>query len=63
VIGATESRPIVLADARELFGATAATAFDERIADRILLDAGMTDPLDRQMHVVTLRRAAAQAFR
>jgi carbon-monoxide dehydrogenase medium subunit len=66
VIGATESRPIVVADARELFGGRvdvdAVKAFDTRVADRILVDAGMTDPLDRQMHVVTLRRAAAQAF-
>jgi carbon-monoxide dehydrogenase medium subunit len=65
VIGATESRPIVLADARELFGgrgdAAALSAFNAQIADRILLNAGMTDPLDRQIHVVTLRRAAAQA--
>jgi len=66
VIGATESRPIVLADARELFGGhtneAALNAFDIRAADRILLDAGMTDALDRQIHVVTLRRAAAQAL-
>jgi carbon-monoxide dehydrogenase medium subunit len=63
VIGATESRPIVLADARELLGGTNALgAFDPSFADRILVDAGMTDPLDRQIHVVTLRRAAAQAL-
>jgi carbon-monoxide dehydrogenase medium subunit len=63
VIGATESRPIVLADARGLFGGTDALgAFDARAADRILLRAGMADPLDRQIHVVTLRRAAAQAL-
>jgi aerobic carbon-monoxide dehydrogenase medium subunit len=62
VIGATESRPIVISDARELFGGADAKEFDGRMADRILLDAGMTDPLDRQIHVVTLRRAAAQAL-
>jgi carbon-monoxide dehydrogenase medium subunit len=65
VIGATESRPIVLADARELFGgrgdAAAPDTFNAQVADRILVNAGMTDPLDRQIHVVTLRRAAAQA--
>jgi carbon-monoxide dehydrogenase medium subunit len=65
VIGATESRPIVLADARELFGGRAdvdaVKAFDTRVADRILIDAGMTDAIDRQIHAVTLRRAAAQA--
>jgi carbon-monoxide dehydrogenase medium subunit len=65
VIGATESRPIVVADARELFGGrgdtAALSAFNAQVANRILLNAGMTDPLDRQIHVVTLRRAAAQA--
>jgi carbon-monoxide dehydrogenase medium subunit len=65
VIGATESRPIVVADARELFGgaadAAALKAFDARVADRILIDAGMGDAIDRQMHVVTLRRAAMEA--
>jgi carbon-monoxide dehydrogenase medium subunit len=65
VIGATESRPIVLADARELFGGRAdvdaVKAFDTRVADRILIDAGMTDAIDRQIHAVTLRRAAGQA--
>jgi carbon-monoxide dehydrogenase medium subunit len=63
VVGATQSRPIVLADARELFGGTdAPAAFDGRVADRIVVGAGMTDLFDRQIHVVTLRRAAAQAF-
>ncbi|GAC1331986.1 MAG: FAD binding domain-containing protein [Beijerinckiaceae bacterium] len=65
VIGATEARPIVLADARELFGgrgdAEALRAFDARVAERLLREAGMTDPIDRQIHAVTLRRAAAQA--
>jgi len=66
VIGATESRPIVLADAREVFGGgsdiSRLGAFDARVADRILLKAGMADPIDRQVHIVTLRRAAAQAM-
>lgn len=65
VIGATESRPIVLADARQLFGGAeiaALATFEPHIADRILLDAGMVDPIERQTHVVTLRRAAAQAL-
>jgi carbon-monoxide dehydrogenase medium subunit len=65
VIGATQARPIVLADARELFGgrgdAAALSAFDPRVADRLLHEANMTDPLDRQIHAITLRRAAAQA--
>ncbi|MBV8849977.1 MAG: FAD binding domain-containing protein [Methylobacteriaceae bacterium] len=61
VIGATESRPIVLTDAREALGEADAEKFDEAIADRVLTEAGMSDPLDRQIHVVTLRRAAMQA--
>jgi aerobic carbon-monoxide dehydrogenase medium subunit len=66
VVGATQSRPIVLADARELFGgrsdAAALNSFDAKAADRILVNAGMADALDRQIHVVTLRRAAARAL-
>ncbi len=65
VIGATEARPIVLGDARALFGGCAdagsAGAFDPGVADRVLLDAGISDGIDRQIHVVTLRRAAAMA--
>jgi carbon-monoxide dehydrogenase medium subunit len=64
VIGATESRPIVLADARELFGGggdITCGSFDTRVADRILADAGMADPIDRQIHAITLQRAAARA--
>jgi carbon-monoxide dehydrogenase medium subunit len=64
VIGATEARPIVLNDARALFGVRAGTeaigAFDPAMADRVLVDAGMSDALDRQIHAVTLRRAAAE---
>ncbi len=61
VIGATESRPIVIADARPLLG-THSRGFDAALADRILVDAGMSDPIDRQIHVVTLRRAAAEVL-
>jgi aerobic carbon-monoxide dehydrogenase medium subunit len=61
VIGATESRPIVIADARPLLGALS-SAFDVALADRILIDAGMSDPIDRQIHVETLRRAAMQVL-
>jgi carbon-monoxide dehydrogenase medium subunit len=66
VIGATESRPILFANARELFAgrnnAMTLSAFDTNAADRVLLEAGMADPLDRQIHVVTLRRAAEQVL-
>jgi carbon-monoxide dehydrogenase medium subunit len=66
VIGATESRPVLFANAGELFAgrdnAMTLSAFDTIAADRVLLEAGMADPLDRQIHVVTLRRAAEQAL-
>jgi len=61
VIGATETRPIVLADARALFGGAAgadiAGSFDPRVAARALEAAGLRDPIDQQLHVVALRRA------
>jgi carbon-monoxide dehydrogenase medium subunit len=64
VIGATEARPIVLADARELLGGlndgVGGSRFDPGVADRVLRAAGMSDAIDRQIHAVTLRRAAAE---
>lgn len=65
VFGATESRPIVVADARHLIGEVDAGApardFDAKAADAALAAGGMADVLDRQMHVVALRRALEQA--
>lgn len=65
VIGATEARPIVLDDARPLFGGslrdfTTATFDADAVSDAIAA-AGMSDPLDRRTHVVALRRAVQQA--
>jgi carbon-monoxide dehydrogenase medium subunit len=57
VIGAVEPRPIVLDDARSMLGG----GFAPDVADRALEAAGIADPIDRQMHVVALRRAAQQA--
>ena len=60
-IGATEAAPIVLADATSLFGGKPLSglpgAFDPRAAVRVLDTAGMTDPLDNQIHVAALKRA------
>jgi carbon-monoxide dehydrogenase medium subunit len=64
VVGATGSRPIVIADASTLFessgsghrGAFAAGALTQR-----LVAAGMTDRFDCQIHVAALRRALGQA--
>ena len=61
VIGATESRPIVIADARHIIGDGPPERFDGRAADDAASSAGMDDPLDRQTHVVALRRAVERA--
>ena len=65
VIGAIDAKPIVLPDARPLFGGRAgadlARSFDARVADDLLQESGVADPIDRQIHVVALRRAVGQA--
>lgn len=65
VIGATESIPIVFSDAAPLFGgnpeAGLAKAYDAGAAVRALDDAGITDPVNRQLHLVALKRAINQA--
>ncbi|HWK66736.1 MAG TPA: FAD binding domain-containing protein [Rhizobiaceae bacterium] len=65
VIGATESRPIVVADARQIIGdgktANLAAAFDAAAADRAVEAGGLNDPIERQTHVVALKRAIERA--
>jgi carbon-monoxide dehydrogenase medium subunit len=65
VIGAIESRPLVFASARELFGGRPesglAASFDQQRARQALAAAGMTDAIGQQLHVVALRRAIEQA--
>lgn len=65
VIGATESRPIVLNDARALFGGTphdfTTARFDADAVAGVIEASGMQDPIDRRTHVVALRRAVQQA--
>lgn len=62
VIGATERKPLVLSDARPLFGGTCDLAdFDRIAADAMLKSIGMIDRLDRQIHTVALARAVRQA--
>jgi carbon-monoxide dehydrogenase medium subunit len=65
VIGAVEAAPVVIKDARILFGGAIdpsfATRFDAAAADALLTAAGMSDPVDRHIHVTVLRRAVAQA--
>ena len=61
VIGATEMRPIVVTDARALLGDARPEQFDARAAYQLTAAAGMADPIDRQIHVVALRRAVERA--
>jgi carbon-monoxide dehydrogenase medium subunit len=61
VIGATETRPIVIADARRVIADGAPEHFDAQAADELASSAGMNDPLERQTHVVALRRALERA--
>ena len=62
VIGATESRPIVVADARAHHRRrrSGSLRWPSR-RRRWRAPAGMNDPLDRQTHVVALRRAVERA--
>jgi aerobic carbon-monoxide dehydrogenase medium subunit len=65
VIGAVEAPPIVLGDAAALFGgritADFKRQFDARVADAILIKAGMANATDRHIHVAALRRAIVEA--
>jgi carbon-monoxide dehydrogenase medium subunit len=57
--------PVVIEDARILFGGAIGPSFAERFdapaADSLLAAAGMSDPIDRHVHVTVLRRAIGQA--
>jgi carbon-monoxide dehydrogenase medium subunit len=61
VIGAVEAPPIVVADAAAFFGGRVTAdfkrQFDARVADAILIKAGMANATDRHIHVAVLRRA------
>ena len=65
VVGAVDAAPIVVQDARILFGGRidgdCARRFDRAAADAILVEAGMTDPVDRHLHVAVLAKAVTQA--
>ena len=65
VIGATESMPVVVADAASLFSGkpsgNSPGVFDPGAAKRVLNASGMSDPIDTQIHVVALRRAIERA--
>ncbi|MFG1477666.1 FAD binding domain-containing protein [Xanthobacter sp. V4C-4] len=65
LMGAIDAPPLVIADARGLFGgaigADLAARFDAPAADAVLAKAGVADAVDRHVHVEVLRRAARQA--
>jgi carbon-monoxide dehydrogenase medium subunit len=65
VIGAVEAAPIIVDSAEELFGGRITgdfkTRFDARVADALLSKAGMSDAVDRHMHVTVLRKAIVEA--
>jgi carbon-monoxide dehydrogenase medium subunit len=65
VIGALEAAPIVLGEASALFGGRVSgdfkQQFDARVADAILMQAGLVNAADRHIHVAVLRRAVNEA--
>ena len=65
VIGALDAAPIVLGDAAVLFGGQVTSdfkrQFDARVADAMLVKAGVTNAADRHIHVAVLRRAINEA--
>jgi carbon-monoxide dehydrogenase medium subunit len=64
-IGAIEAAPIVLGDAASLYGGRITedfkARFDPRVADALLIKAGMANAADRHIHVTVLRRAIDEA--
>jgi carbon-monoxide dehydrogenase medium subunit len=63
VMGATHSKPIVIDDARELFGPPGGPmALDETRASALLVQHGVTAAATRRTHLAALRRAAAETL-
>jgi aerobic carbon-monoxide dehydrogenase medium subunit len=65
VIGAIDAAPIVITNAAELFGGRIAgdykKRFDARVADALLVKAGVSNPVNRHIHVSVLKRAVREA--
>jgi carbon-monoxide dehydrogenase medium subunit len=65
VIGALAAAPVVLGDAAALFGGRITgdfkQQFDARVADALLIEAGVENAADRHIHITVLRRAIAEA--
>jgi aerobic carbon-monoxide dehydrogenase medium subunit len=60
VIAATETKPIVVADAKPLLSADG--RFDESAVETLMFDAGLGDPIERRVHFVALARALKRAL-
>ena len=63
VIGATETRPIVIKEASALVGdgRSGRHAFDQDAVERVAEAGGLSDAVDRRMHIVALKRAIERA--
>jgi len=65
VIGALAAAPVVLGDAAALFGGRITgdfkQQFDARVADALMIEAGVENAADRHIHVTVLRRAINEA--
>jgi carbon-monoxide dehydrogenase medium subunit len=65
VIGAIEAAPILIAEPAELFGGRIGhdykSKFDARIAERLLVDAGIADAAHRHIHLTVMKRAIQEA--
>jgi carbon-monoxide dehydrogenase medium subunit len=65
VMGATHGKPIVVEDARAVFGGRAGDddSFDEAAAARLLDQHGLRDSIARRLHLTALHRAGLEALR
>jgi carbon-monoxide dehydrogenase medium subunit len=65
VVGATGSKPLVLADKREVFrsggGFPRLQDFDAADAEKWLERSGLHEPIDRRLHLIALKRAIDEA--
>ncbi len=65
MLGALEAAPIVIGDASALLGGRVTGDFkhhfDPRVADAVLIKAGVADAVDRHIHVAVLGRAISEA--
>jgi aerobic carbon-monoxide dehydrogenase medium subunit len=65
VIGALDAAPVLIERPDEMFGGRVSgdykSKFDRRVADRLLLSAGISDAVHRHIHLTVLSRAISEA--